>query len=191
MNLYKTVICFALVLLVSCSRDLKKPGWEYVPNMIHAVPYEAYSENTVTKDGKTMLQPVVGTIARGQIPYPYPNTEEGLKKASENLINPILATTKNLNRGQFLYENYCLVCHGVAGKGDGPLIPKFPNPPSLTSRRLKKLTPGHLYHVITHGVGDMPAHAQQVSREERWHLVHYVQKLQGKKVALSKDVKND
>ena len=42
-----------------------------------------------------------------------------------------------LAQGRALYETFCLVCHGEQGRGDGPLVPKIPNPPAYTSARVR------------------------------------------------------
>ena len=38
-----------------------------------------------------------------------------------------------------------------------------------------------MFHSITYGKGTMGSHASQLTQEERWKLVYYVQKLQGPK----------
>lgn len=171
----------ALVALVGCTEDPKEKGYEIFPDMVHSVPYQPYSQNPLTPDGKTMLSPVAGTVARGTQPYPYDNSSEGRAKASRELKNPVPLDVKSLARGKEVYQRACLICHGVEGKGDGPLIPKFPNPPSFTTKSVQKLTDGELYHVITVGSGLMPPHALQVLPQDRWHLVNYLNQLRGVK----------
>jgi mono/diheme cytochrome c family protein len=170
------ILCVCVPFFMGCERDPKKPAYQFLPEMHESVPFESFEPNDNTKDGKTLQQPVVGTIARGYLPYPYPDDRE---RAARELKNPLEESERVMKRGKALYENFCLVCHGVAGKGDGPLIPKFPNPPSLTSKRLKKMSDGELYHVITMGSGQMPSHASQIDPKERWKIVYYVKELQG------------
>jgi mono/diheme cytochrome c family protein len=167
-----------IFLIISCSRKNTEKGFEIFPDMVHSVAYEAYSENEVTRDGKTMQLPPVNTIARGKMPFPYGKGKEEAIRAGLELSTPYRETQKTLNRGRETYGNYCQLCHGVTGKGDGPMIPKFPNPPSFTSRRLKTYSPGRLYHIITLGSGDMPSHGEQISRKDRWHLVQYIKYMQ-------------
>lgn len=169
-----------LFILNSCDRNPKETGIEIFPDMAHSVAYEAYSKNPVFKDGMTMQHPPQHSIARGKLPFQFENSEKGSIKAGIELKNPFLKDKISLARGKFIYTNQCLVCHGDQGKGDGPLIPKFPNPPSFTTKRVKEFPAGRLYHVITYGVGDMPGHANHISREDRWHVVNYVESMQGK-----------
>ena len=99
-------------------------------------------------------------------------------RASDELKNPYPTTEKSLARGKVVFSNYCLHCHGPKGEGDGPLIPKFPNPPSFTSRRVRAYTEGRLFHVASNGMGLMPSHKEQIDEADRWYVVQYVQTLQ-------------
>ena len=45
--------------------DTSQRGFEYMPDMAHSVPYDAYAPNPVTRDGKTLQAPVPGTVPRG------------------------------------------------------------------------------------------------------------------------------
>src|SRR5256885_7926356 len=42
-------------------------------------------------------------------------------QTADRLANPRTRTSESINRGRFLYETYCLVCHGPTGRGDGPI----------------------------------------------------------------------
>lgn len=174
-----TIIFPAMLTIISgCSKNPNETGVEIFPDMVHSVAFEAYSENPNTKDGKTMLLPPRGTIARGKLPFPYGKGESEAKRAEEELVNPYTKSETRLNRGKEVYENFCLVCHGSQGKGDGPIIPKFPNPPSLTGKRIRKYKDGRLFHIVSRGSGDMPSHAEQISEEDRWNLIQYVRFIQ-------------
>ena len=50
---------------------------------------------------------------------------------------------------------------------------------NLTSDALQNVTEGHIFHVITMGKGLMWAHGSQVSPEDRWKIVMYVNQLRG------------
>jgi len=39
---------------------------------------------------------------------------------------------------------------------------------------------GQLFHILTFGQGNMPAHAAQLSREDRWKAVVHIRTLQSK-----------
>jgi mono/diheme cytochrome c family protein len=95
--------------------------------------------------------------------------------------NPIAFSDDVLKEGKVLYERFCIHCHGENGGGDGtiPGSGKYPPPPAYDGP-LKDRTAGEIFYVITYGKGAMGSHASQVNKEERWKIVYYVQKLQGK-----------
>ncbi|HEV8581601.1 MAG TPA: cytochrome c [Thermoanaerobaculia bacterium] len=162
-------------------RDSTSPGYQFMPDMAHSVPYDAYAPNRVTRDGATLQAPVPGTIpVAGPLPFRYAANPEGAARAGRELRNPFPPSPAVLARGQRVYQTFCAVCHGETGAGDGPLIPKFPNPPSYTSARLLQMPDGQIFHVITRGSGMMPAYAGQISPDDRWKAVRYVRRLQAR-----------
>ena len=168
----------SLVSLSGCGGDPASPGWEYMPDMVHSVPYDAFAPNPVTADRKTLRRPAPGTIPRGFRPFPYGPGPEEAERAGRELRNPFPPTPEVMARGEELYGTFCRPCHGVTGQGDGPVAKKFPPPPAYTSTGTRDLPPGRLYHVISHGSGRMPSYATQIAADDRWRLVHWVQTLQ-------------
>lgn len=158
----------------ACTGGSRQRGYEYMPDMARGVSYKSFAPNPVTRDGKTLQRPAVGTIPRGYQPFHYGATPEEAERAGRELSSPVPESDETLAEGNALYETFCLVCHGVAGQGDGPLVPKIPNPPSYGSRRIQEMRPGQIFHVITVGSGRMPSYASQISAGERWKIVHYV-----------------
>lgn len=163
---------------VSCSNGHQKPNFEYMPDMAHTAAYKSFSPNPVTHDGLTLQRPVKGTIAREFQPFHYGATPEEAERAGRELKSPLQPTAQVLADGRVLYGTFCQVCHGPRGKGDGPIVGKIPNPPSYTSPRVASMQPGQLFHVVTMGSGKMPSYATQITAEERWKIVAYVQTLQ-------------
>jgi mono/diheme cytochrome c family protein len=195
---YKTikfVFASALVGLVmagftSCGkRDENSPGVEFMPDMYRSNSLEYYGTHVV--DGvveQTAKEPVKGTVARGYLPYAYDNTPEGYEKATANLKNPLTAKSREEyeKEGEVIYGKFCVHCHGASGGGDGKVAAKLPGPPPAYSG-IKDLTEGKIFHSITYGKGMMGQHASQLTQEERWKLVYYVQKLQGPKATPAAD----
>lgn len=171
--------------LTSCGKkDANSPGVEFMPDMYRSPSLEYYSVHTV--DGDTLnnaMKPVKGTVARGYMPYAYANTPEGYEQAGANLRNPLPASNREQweQDGEVLYGKFCVHCHGASGAGDGKVGGKLPGPPPAYNGTLKNLSEGKIFHSITYGKGSMGSHASQLSQEERWKLVYYVQKLQGPK----------
>lgn len=191
---YKTIklavtgVAFILVLasLSSCGvRDENTPGVEFMPDMYRSPSIENYGSHVL--DGDTLqnaMLPVKGTVSRGFLPYAYENNAAGYEAAGANLKNPLDMSNLAMHekQGEELYGKYCVHCHGATGAGDGKVGLKLPGPPPAYDGALKNLPEGKIFHSITYGKNSMGSHASQVSVEERWKLVCYVQKLQGPKV---------
>jgi mono/diheme cytochrome c family protein len=183
-------VAFAGLLMAgftSCGKkDANSPGVEFMPDMYRSPSLEYYSTHTI--DGDTVnnaMHPVKGSVARGYLPYAYPNTTEGYEQAGLNLHNPLPASQKEQweKDGEVLYGKFCVHCHGATGAGDGKVGGKLPGPPPAYNGTLKNLPEGKIFHTLTYGKGSMGSHASQLTQEERWKLVYYVQKLQGPKEA--------
>src|SRR6185436_10510997 len=188
----KTVAISFLVCAVgfisSCTYDdVKKPGYEYMPDMYRSPDYETNSMNPLFADSSTNRQPVAGTIARGnaiytdvdRMPYPYANTPEGYEAAGKELHNPLDKNELNLAEGKRLYMNYCTHCHDESGSGNG-LVAQHngPKPPAYSSDQLKDLPEGKMFHTVHFGKNMMGPHSSQLTASQRWKIVMYVQTMQ-------------
>ena len=188
----KLITCgtFAVILVAgftSCGKkDLNSPGFEFMPDMYRSPSVENYGTYIIGDDTlNSAMLPVKGTICRGFIPYAYPNTVEGYEQAGLYLKNPIALTPQVELDGEALYGKFCVHCHGAAGLGDGKVGAKLPGPPPAYNGALKDLPEGKIFHSITYGKNSMGNHASILNTQERWTLVHYVQKLQGPKTVVA------
>ena len=83
-------------------------------------------------------------------------------------------------RGKSNYDQYCAVCHGMQGKGNGSVAGRFGYVPDLTTDITKQRSDGYLYAVIRHGRGIMPRYGDRIrDQRDRWAVVQYVRTLQG------------
>lgn len=167
------------VSLASCDRDNNHPGYDFFPDMAYSQTYETNSGSKVFKDGKTMREPVKGTISRDFVPYPYQKTDQDRAIAGKELKNFLPYTKENIERGKKVYQAYCTVCHGDAGDGKGFLFTsgKFPYPPaSLINDKMKATPDGEVYHVITVGFGIMGAYGPQIRPDDRWKTIMYIRR---------------
>jgi mono/diheme cytochrome c family protein len=179
-------ICLAIMSgLSSCGKiDENSPGTEFMPDMYRSPSLEVYNY-IVTKAGDTLWSsrlPVAGTISKDHMPALAPSINY---ESSANVKNPLPNLTTDFseysNQGKELYEKFCVHCHGATGGGDGKVALKLPGPPPAYNGALKDLAEGKIFYSITHGKGLMGSHASQLSVEETWKLVCYVQTLQGPK----------
>ncbi len=193
------VIGGALV-MSSCTKSPDSPGYEYVPDMYRSQAIEAYVDYGLVGDderGEDVIArkntisariPADGTIpfkatkeeAALNMPYPY-----ALEQKEEAANNPLPEyftedIDGNIKEGKRLYNIFCKHCHGDKGQGDGGVVTVGGfNPPSPYNAAYKDRTMGSVYHTITHGTGGaMGSHASQISKEDRWKIVMYVNTLQ-------------
>lgn len=178
------VACLVTFTGCSESKNPNSPGVEFMPDMYRSVALEgnmAYVKiNDGVETGDTIQAnrlPVSGTIARGFMPYPFPNTNEGYEAAGANLKNPIANNEANLKEGEVLYGKYCVHCHGASGAGDGKVAAKLPGPPPPYSDK-KDLPDGKMFHSIYYGKNLMGSHASQLNKEEIWKVILHIRKLQ-------------
>jgi len=95
--------------------------------------------------------------------------------------NPIAPNTDSVNAGHALFVANCVPCHGLTGKGDGPVgLTLNPRPADLTLHAVPGVhTDGALWNWITNGYPGsvMPAFKSVLSDNDRWNLVNYVRTL--------------
>jgi mono/diheme cytochrome c family protein len=153
---------------------------EFLPNMVQSVSYQTYAPNPNFPNGMTQQLPEPGTIARGHLPLHYSSSPTDAIRAGAELHSPFAPSDKRAReRGAFVYANYCLVCHGPQGKGDGPVLERgVPLPASLLGERAVQMKDGQMFHVLTYGQGNMPPYAAQLARDDRWRVILHVRSLQ-------------
>lgn len=143
--------------------------------------FQAQTYNPLFEDKASMRKPPTGTVARGQRRA---NNQlyEGRTDEGEYVETiPVTVNRAVLERGQERYNVYCAPCHGKSGKGNGVIMQGdygYTPASSYHVERLRKVTDGYLYDVITNGVRNMPAYAQQIPVKDRWAIVSYIRALQ-------------
>jgi putative copper resistance protein D len=93
------------------------------------------------------------------------------------LRNPIPPDSASLARGQKLYQDNCLACHGATGAGDGPLgLALRPQPANLQTHMTDGHPDGLLFDWVTNGVQGtaMPAFGARLSERERWDVINFI-----------------
>jgi len=111
------------------------------------------------------------------IPTKVANREE-----SRDLLNPIAASAASLKEGRNLYRIYCAACHGLTGKAESPVSSKIGAIDLTDDYVQQSMTEGWLWGTITFGSYVMPAYgvvgeqggSNDLTVEERWHVVNYL-----------------
>jgi mono/diheme cytochrome c family protein len=101
--------------------------------------------------------------------------------------NPVASTPASVTAGAAAYKKYCAFCHGVAGKGDGPLAPKGTMPADLTDAKWDRgATDGEIHAVIMEGAGpkfDMKGFKGKIPDQDTWHIVNFLRSIGPKTAA--------
>lgn len=166
--------------LLGARRDMTQPNYILPTQMAYSPAYRTQSANPVLPHVMTLQPPVEGTLARDGHAFRYAATDADRVRAGRELSNPLPNTAQTRQQGKRVFETFCAPCHGATGNGDGPLIPKFPNPPSFHSKQAKSLRDGEMFHTITLGWRKMGSYASQTTWDERWAVVRYIRELQSK-----------
>jgi mono/diheme cytochrome c family protein len=172
----KILLVLSTSVLVLNACDKKTPDMEYMPDMYESTSFKAQKEDPFSKDGAAARMPPEGTVPRGFQPYHFGVNDT--IKAGNALKNPLEFTKANVDRGQKIFNTYCIVCHGPKGNGQGYVVPPFPRPPTLLSEKIIKYKDGSIFNVITMGQNLMPSYKSQIRSIDRWAAILYVRALQ-------------
>src|SRR5262244_1604735 len=124
-------------------------------------------------DGRSERPLIEGTVARGAL------ADDALVVPKESNAFPLPVTEELLHRGQERYGIYCSPCHGLQGDGNGMIVTRgMKHPPSYHEARLRGVTNGYIFDVITNGFGAMLNYSAQIPLRDRWAIVAYVRALQ-------------
>ena len=181
LNIFLFIIFLTVVALNWLIRpDHGRPNLEFLPDMVESVPYDSFAPNPNFPDKMTLQKPPAGTIARGQTPFHYRPTPEDAIRAGKEVPNPFSSDdAKARKRGQWVFTQYCAVCHGLEGKGDGPVTQRgVPPPPPLLAEKALTMKDGQMFHILTHGQGNMASYAGQLLSADRWQVILHIRSLQ-------------
>lgn len=84
-----------------------------------------------------------------------------LGRAQETKVKKTTVTPSNPSSGATMFKQYCAVCHGPGGKGDGPAASALNVPPpdltTLSKRHDGKFPDAYVQNVLHSGISE-PAH---------------------------------
>lgn len=166
----------ALVVIGACGQPREHVDFE---RMRLQRRYEPYGGSDVFANRSSMQAPPLGTVTReSAVDTGVRGT--GMRHGWQVAGVPVPITPERLATGERKFTVYFAVCHGVAGFGGSTVARNMgpPRPASLRSAAMVARPAGFIFAVATHGIGRMPAYAPQLSAEERWDVVAYIDQLQ-------------
>lgn len=90
---------------------------------------------------------------------------------------PYPATPAGLARGQKIYQDFCLGCHGPVGDGMGPAQPYlYPPPLNFTLLKGRGISGGIIYYQIMNGITGtaMPYFKRELESQKIWEVGDFV-----------------
>lgn len=188
---FNLLLVFILVMVAAMLMlfrvDNLQPNYQVIlgDDMTYTPAYTTFSKNSNFANGRTLQDPVPGTIARSSQLFHFEPTPQDALRAGEELVNPFDLSTEegaaSAARGTLAFRSFCIACHGADGTGFGPVAQRgFPPPPSLLIGKSREMKDGQLFHILTYGQNSMPQFAAQLPPERRWDVINHIRLLQQK-----------
>jgi len=139
----------AVTALPACRGDRsEKPPRQFFPDLDDQPKWKSQDKTQFFADGRTMRQPVPGTVAFGRVSFVNaPQMGEWAARERADFLKedarfydgresdgslveklPIAVTKELIERGQNRYNIYCVVCHGYQGDGKGMVGRQWSSP---------------------------------------------------------------
>ncbi|MDX2054278.1 MAG: quinol:electron acceptor oxidoreductase subunit ActD [Polyangiaceae bacterium] len=153
--------------------------------------FKTQRENLVFDDGRSMREPVKGTVAHGQL-----WDDDHLYRGkvgdawARTFPSQMTPNADMMARGEQRFGIYCTPCHGQTGDGKGMVHVRASTlgqgwvpPTNVHQEYLRQQPVGQLFDTITNGIRSMPAYGPQISAEDRWAIILYLRALQKSRAA--------
>jgi mono/diheme cytochrome c family protein len=153
---------------------------EWWPQMKWQPTVQAF-ERTMHQGRVDPFLPPDGTVPADGGEAPVPVDDDA---AANALANPRPMSFASIENGREQYGIFCATCHGLDGRGDGPVsmtgdvqgpiaaVLPIAGPGSIARVR----SDGHIYVTIRHGRRRMPSYTR-IPSADRWDIVNYVRYL--------------
>jgi mono/diheme cytochrome c family protein len=179
------------------------PPVEIQPNLDHQFKAIPQSPNTFFADGKSLREPVEGSVARGTQVYTLGAGD--VDAAETQNVEPANLPKDSeffLARGQNRFNTFCSPCHGFDGYSPKSKITQrgWAGIPALALSDSAKnggeaepnatqLSDARIFHIISVGQNLMPGYADKIDAIDRWAIINYLRKtLQRQEAVASKPI---
>ena len=102
---------------------------------------------------------------------------------TKSIKNPFSGNVSATADGKKIYEQMCVLCHGLNGQGNGAAALSLDEKPAnfLEIKNIPNETDGELFWKITKGKAPMSSYDELLTEDQRWKLVNYIRELNKKK----------
>jgi mono/diheme cytochrome c family protein len=153
--------------------------------------FRAFSSNSQFEDGRAMRQPPAGTVPRERQTM-RPEITAGRDRTGKVIdAIPIAMTRQMVEDGRAKFEIHCAVCHGLIGDGVSLIATQMSLRPPPNLHQIQNPSPGHIFQVVSEGFGLMASYAAELTPQERWEVVAYVEALRRSQSATLADAPPD
>lgn len=97
---------------------------------------------------------------------------------SNSLVNPFKGNESATKEGKEIFNQMCVICHGIQGKGNGEAgVTLVRKPANFLAITVLKETDGAIFWKLTNGKPPMASYSELLREDQRWKLVNYIRKL--------------
>lgn len=98
---------------------------------------------------------------------------------SKSLVNPFKGNASATAEGKRIFNQMCVLCHGLEGKGNGEAgLSLEQKPANFLALNVVNQADGAIFWKITEGNPPMASYEGLLSEEQRWKLVNYIRELE-------------
>lgn len=177
----RTLLSFVVACLAMTAAGCGGCGeWDLdLERMINQPKYTTYEPCEVCTNGSIMLMPPAGTVSRTKQLGPIA-VIRGRTADQYDAAIPLRVDRHMLDRGRDRFDVFCAACHGRLGNGHTKVAENMAlrKPVDLLTAPYVDYAPGRIFITITQGYGLMRSYAAELTVEDRWAVVAYVQALQ-------------
>jgi|GEM_PF-1219294 len=102
-------------------------------------------------------------------------------ESANKLVNPLKGNSSATGAGKKLFGQFCAICHGKKGKGDGVAgMSLKPRPSNFTQDAVQMQTDGAIFWKLSEGKPPMAPYKSALTEEQRWQLVNYIRSFKKK-----------
>ncbi len=100
-------------------------------------------------------------------------------ESSNNLKNPFKGNASATADGKKIFNQMCVLCHGLTGKGNGEAgLSLERKPANFLALKVVNETDGNIFWKITRGKAPMATYEELLTDDQRWKLVNYIRNLE-------------
>lgn len=102
---------------------------------------------------------------------------------SDSVKNPFVGNARATAEGKEIYNQMCVLCHGLKGKGNGQAgLSLVKKPANFLALKVINQTDGNIFWKITNGKAPMASYEELLTDDQRWKLVNYIRALEINKI---------